>query len=54
MSLYLGRDRKHVTAAMMGTHAAVSGLATRIENLGHKLYMDNFFSHLLIYLMIYI
>jgi hypothetical protein len=28
------------------THATVTGLTTRIENFGHKLYMDNFFSSL--------
>jgi hypothetical protein len=44
MSVYLGRDRKNVTATMTATHATVSGLTTRIENLGHKLYMYNFFS----------
>jgi hypothetical protein len=44
MSVYLGRDRKHTTAAMTANHATVSGLTTRIENLGHKLYMDNVLS----------
>jgi hypothetical protein len=29
---------------MTATHATVSGLITRIENLEHKLYMDNYFS----------
>jgi hypothetical protein len=29
---------------MTTNHATVSGLTTRIENLGHKLYMDNVFS----------
>jgi hypothetical protein len=33
-----------VTAAMTVTHATVSGLTTRIETLGHKFCMDNFFS----------
>jgi hypothetical protein len=40
MSEYLFQDRKCVTA----TCATVAGLTTRIENVGHKLYMDNFFS----------
>jgi hypothetical protein len=44
MSVYLGRDRKHATASMTTTHATVTGLTTRIQNFGHKLYMDNFFS----------
>jgi hypothetical protein len=42
--VYFNRERKHVTAAMTATHANVTGLTARIENLGHKLYMDNFFS----------
>jgi hypothetical protein len=33
-----------MTAAMTTIHATVSRLTTRIENLGHKFYMDNFFS----------
>jgi hypothetical protein len=31
---------------MTAIHATVSGLTTRIANLGHKLYMDNFFFRL--------
>jgi hypothetical protein len=53
MSVYLGRDKKRATATMTANHATVSGRTTRIENLGHKLYMDNV-SLLLIYLTIYI
>ena len=29
---------------MTATHATVTGLAARIEHVGHKLYMDSFFS----------
>jgi len=29
---------------MQLTHASVAGLMRRVENLGHKLYTDNFFS----------
>jgi hypothetical protein len=43
MSAYLGRDRKHVIATMTAVHTTVSGLITRTGNLGHKLYVDNFF-----------
>jgi hypothetical protein len=42
MVVYLGNDRKCETATMTATHATVTGL-TRIENVGHKLYTDNFF-----------
>jgi hypothetical protein len=44
MSVYLGRDRNHTTATMTSTHATVSGLNTKIENLRHELYTDNFLS----------
>jgi hypothetical protein len=42
MSVYLGRDRKCTTSTVTATHATVSGLTIKFENLGHKLYMDNF------------
>jgi hypothetical protein len=45
MTVYLGKERKHVTTTMTATHAAVTPLnKARSENLGHKLYMDNLFS----------
>jgi hypothetical protein len=43
MSVYLHRDRKCSTATKTATCAAVSGLTTGTENLGHKLYMNDFF-----------
>jgi hypothetical protein len=43
MSMYLGRERKFLTAPMTTVCATVSGLTTRIASLGHKPYMDNFF-----------
>jgi len=42
MRVYLGKDRTHATGTMTATHANVAGL-TRIQNVGHKLYMDNLF-----------
>jgi hypothetical protein len=44
ISAYLGRDRKCTSATMTATHTTVSGLTTKFENMGHKLYMGNFFS----------
>jgi len=44
MTVYLGKDRKHVTPSMTATHANVAGLAARIGHVRHKLYMGNFFS----------
>jgi hypothetical protein len=43
MTVYLGKERKLLTATMTATHATVAGLMT-IENVGYKLYMDNSFS----------
>ena len=43
MTVYLGKDRKHVTPST-ATHVTVRGLAARIEHVGHKLYMGSFLS----------
>jgi hypothetical protein len=48
MKVYLGKDRQHVTQDMAATHATVKELTRRVEGLGHKLYMDNFFSSRLV------
>jgi hypothetical protein len=42
--VYLGKDRTCTTDTMTATHATVAGLTRRVENVGHKLYMDSFFS----------
>jgi hypothetical protein len=44
MKVYLGRDRKRADQDVTGTHATVRDLCRRIGGVGHKLYMDNFFS----------
>jgi hypothetical protein len=44
MKVYLGKDRQCVTQDVTATHATVKELTRRVEGLGHKLYMDNFFS----------
>ena len=33
-----------MTPFMTATHASVTGLAARIDHVGHELYMDSFFS----------
>ena len=43
MTMYLDKGRKCATPSMTATHATVRGLAARVEHLGHKLYMGNFF-----------
>jgi hypothetical protein len=44
MKLYLGRDSRCATDDMTATHATVRHLTCRVEGLGHKLFMDSFFS----------
>ncbi|PNF23240.1 hypothetical protein B7P43_G18268 [Cryptotermes secundus] len=44
MKVYLGKDRKHASQDVTATHATVRDLCRHIEGVGHKLYMDNFFS----------
>ena len=44
MTVYAGKDRKHVTPSMTATHVTVTELTVRIENVGHTLYMDNILS----------
>jgi hypothetical protein len=43
MMIYLGRDRKHVTA-MIATCAILTELTADIETVGHKFCLDSFFS----------
>ena len=44
MRVYLGRDSYSATDDMTATHATVRHLTNRVEGLGHKIFMDNFFS----------
>jgi hypothetical protein len=44
MRVYLGKDSRSATDDMTATHATVRHLTCRVEGLGHKLFMDNFFS----------
>ena len=44
MKVYLGRDSHFATDNMTATHSTVRHLTGRVEGLGHKLFMDNFFS----------
>ena len=44
MRVYLGEDSRFATDNMTTTHATVRHLTHRVEGLGHKLFMDNFFS----------
>ena len=44
MGVYLGRDSHSATDDMTATHATVRHLTGRVEVLGHKIFMDNFFN----------
>jgi len=44
MRVYLGKDSQSATDDMTATHTTVRHLTRRVEDLGHKLFMDNFFS----------
>ena len=44
MDVYLGKDRQRVAQHLTTTHATVTNLTRRVEGVGHKLYMDKFFS----------
>ena len=44
MKVYLGRDSHSATDDITATHATVRHLTCIVEGLGHKIFMDNFFS----------
>jgi len=44
MRVYLGKDSCSATDDMTATHATVRHLTCRVEGLGYKLFMENFFS----------
>ena len=49
MKVYLGKDRQHTAQHVTATHATVTELTRKIEGRGHKFYMDNFFSSLVLF-----
>ena len=42
--MYLGKQRQHATAEITATHGTVLQLIRRVEGLGHKIFMDNYFT----------
>ena len=44
MSVYLGKQRQHAAAQITATHATVLQFIRRVEGLGHKIFMDNYFT----------
>lgn len=41
ITVFLRKDRQHVTPSMTATHETVTGLVARIEHVRHKSYTDN-------------
>jgi L-cysteine desulfidase len=44
MSVYLGKQWQHATAHIRATHGTVLQVIQRIEVLGNKIFMDNYFT----------
>jgi len=44
MSVYLGKQRKHATVQITATLGIVLQIIKRVEGLGHKIFMDNYFT----------
>jgi len=44
MSVYLGKQQLLATQEMSATHGNVLELVRKVEGLGHRLYMDSYFS----------
>jgi len=44
MSMYLGKPRQHATAQITATHRMTLQLIRRVNGLGHKIFMDNYFT----------
>lgn len=49
MSVYLGKQKKLATKNVSSIHGTVLQLVRRVEGVGHKLYMDNYFSSPLLF-----
>ena len=44
MTIYLGRDRQRTAQLLTATHTTVSELTKKLQERGHKLYMDYYLS----------
>jgi hypothetical protein len=44
MRVYFGKQRQHATAQITATHGTVLQVIRRIEGLGHKMFMNNYFT----------
>ena len=44
MSVYLGKQQQHATAQITATRGTVLQIIRRVEGMGHKIVMDNYFT----------
>ena len=44
MIVYLDKQRQHATTQITATHGTVLQVFRRVEGLGHKIFMDNYFT----------
>jgi hypothetical protein len=44
MIVYLGKQWQHATDQITATHRIVLQVVQRVEGLGHKIFMDNYFT----------
>jgi len=44
MSMYLGKQRQNATTQITAIHGTVLQVIQRVEGLGHKIFMDNYFT----------
>jgi hypothetical protein len=42
--MYLGKQRQNATTQITATHRMVLPVIQRVEGLGHKIFMDNYFT----------
>jgi hypothetical protein len=44
ISVYIGKQRQHTTAQIRASHGMVLQIIRGVEGLGHKIFMDNYFT----------
>jgi len=44
MNVYVGKQWQHATAQITAMHGTVQQVIRRVEGLGHKIFMDNYFT----------
>jgi len=49
MNVYFGKERQRTKLHLTATHTTMTNLTRGVEEFGHKLYMDSFFSSLDLY-----